>query len=214
MLSKVARVSLSVSVATGLYGISFGALGVAAGLSVLETQLLSLLMFTGGSQFAFVAAVPGGGASALAAASLMGTRNAVYGAQINAQLRPTGIRKLLAAHISIDESTAVAMAQEDADDRPRGFWLTGWGVFALWNLMTLVGALATSQINPAAWGLDGAAVAAFIGLLWPRLKGRDAWSIAVVAALLAVLITPWLPVGTPILIAAAVAGVLGWRWSR
>lgn len=213
-MTPVARTALSVAVATSLYGISFGALAVAAGLSIVQTQLLSLLMFTGGSQFAFVAAMGGGGWAALSAASLMGIRNAVYGAQMNAELRPVGLRRVLAAHVSIDESVAVAMAQPRGRDRARGFALTGWGVFLGWNLLTLAGALATSRVDTAAWGLDGAAVAAFVGLLWPRLKNREAWSIAGLAALAAVLVTPWLPLGTPILVAALVAGLLGWRWAR
>lgn len=213
-MTPLARTALSVSVATGLYGISYGALAVAAGLSVVQAQLLSLLMFTGGSQFAFVAAIPGGGWAAVSAASLMGLRNAVYGAQMNAELRPRGWRRLLDAHVTIDESVAVAMAQPAGERRSRGFLLTGWGVFLCWNLFTLVGALATSAIDPAAWGLDGAAVAAFVGLLWPRLKNREAWSIAALAALAAVLVTPLAPLGTPILVAAALAGLLGWRWSR
>ena len=201
--------SLSVSVATGLYGISFGALGVAGGLTVWQTQLLSIAMFTGGSQFAFVASLAGGGPAAVAAASLMGVRNAIYGAQVNALLRPTGWRRLVAAHVSIDESVAVALAQTPTNQR-RGFWLTGLGVFVCWNAMTLVGALATSLVDPRAWGLDGAAVAAFLGLLWPRLRNRDAIAIACVTGLVAVVFTPWLPLGTPILIAAAVAALLGW----
>lgn len=207
------RTSLSVGIATGLYGISFGALAVAAGLSVLETQLLSLLMFTGGSQFAFVAAIPGGGATAVAAASLMGVRNAIYGAQMNALLRPGRWLRPAAAQVTIDESTAVALAQSEERERHRGFWWAGVSVFVFWNLMTLVGSVASSQIDPGAWGLDGAAVAAFTALLWPRLKQRQSWAIAAVAAVAATVVTPWLPVGIPILVAAVVAGVLGWKWA-
>ncbi|MGA4506832.1 AzlC family ABC transporter permease [Propionibacteriaceae bacterium G1746] len=215
-MSSLARTALSVSVATSLYGISFGALAVAAGLSVVQTQLLSLLMFTGGSQFAFVAAISGGGGgwAAVSAASLMGLRNAVYGAQMNAELRPKGFRRLLAAHVTIDESVAVAMAQPAGQERAKGFAMTGWGVFIGWNVMTLAGSLLTSRVDPSVWGLDGAAVAAFVGLLWPRLKNREAWSIAAVAALAAVVTTPVAPLGTPILVAALVAGLLGWRWAR
>lgn len=211
--SPVIRASLSVSVATGLYGISFGALGIAAGLTVWETQLLSLLMFTGGSQFAFVAAIPGGGATAVAAASLMGVRNAIYGAQMNALLRPSRWLRPAAAHVTIDESTAVALSQTEEPERHRGFWWTGIGVFLCWNLMTLTGSVASSQIDPGAWGLDGAAVAAFVGLLWPRLKQRQSWAIAIVAAVAATVVTPWLPLGIPILVAAVVAGLLGWKWA-
>lgn len=204
---------MSVSIATGLYGISFGALGVAAGLTPWQTQLLSLAMFTGGSQFAFVASLGGGGATALAAASLLGLRNAVYGAQMNALLHPTGVNRFVSAHFTIDESVAVAISSEDPVEQRKGFWWTGLGVFVAWNLLTLVGALATSTIDPTVWGLDGAAVAAFLGLLWPRLRSGDMIAIAGISAVVAVVATPWLPIGTPILLAAAVAALVGW-WRR
>ena len=88
--------------ATGLYGISFGALAVAAGLDRFQTQALSAIMFTGGSQFAFIGTLGSGGAAALAAASLLGVRNAVYGAQLNAVFSPKAVLRPLMAHLSID----------------------------------------------------------------------------------------------------------------
>lgn len=203
---------LSISVATGLYGISFGALSVAAGLTVAQTCALSLLMFTGGSQFAFVGVIGGGGtpAAATAAATLLGVRNAVYGVQMNALLRPPWPRKVLQAHVTIDESVATASSQEDPAEEFRGFWTAGIGVWVLWGLFTFVGAVAGDLLgDPAAWGLDGAAVAAFLGLLWPRLHGRDPWAVAVVAAVVTVVVTPVLPPGIPIIVAAAVAAAMG-----
>ena len=88
--SPAVRVGLSLGIATGLYGISFGALSIAAGLTFWQTQALSALMFTGGSQFAFIGVLSGGGtgAAALGAASLLGVRNTVYGMTMNALLRP------------------------------------------------------------------------------------------------------------------------------
>ncbi|MDH5832761.1 AzlC family ABC transporter permease [Luteimonas kalidii] len=207
-LTPATRVGLSISVATGLYGISFGALSVAAGLDVWQTMVLSLLMFTGGSQFAFIGVVAGGGTglSAFSAASLLGVRNAVYAVQVNRMLRPAGWRRWLAAHVTIDESTATAAGQDTADEQRRGFWTAGLGVFVLWNVFTALGALLGDVVgDPKRWGLDGAAVAAFAGLLWPRLHGREPVAIAVVCALATALALPWLPAGVPILVAAAVA---------
>lgn len=208
VLTPAQRRGLSVGVATGLYGISFGALAVAAGLSVAQASALSLLMFTGGSQFAFVGVVAGGGSlgSATAAASLLGVRNAIYGVTANAMLRPRGWRRFAGAQVTIDESIATASAAEDADEERRGFWAGGLAVFVLWNLFTVVGALVGDALgDPAAWGLDGAAVAAFLGLLWPRLRGRDPVAVAVVAAVVTVAVAPVVPPGIPIIIAAAVA---------
>jgi len=207
------RIGLSIAVATGLYGISFGALAVASGFSVGQAVALSLLMFTGGSQFAFIGVVGagGGGAAAFGAATLLGIRNAVYGAQINRMLRPRGWRRLLSAQVTIDESTATAAGQWEPSEQRRGFWVAGIGVYVLWNLFTLLGAVLGDALgDPRRWGLDGAAVAAFLGLLWPRLRSREPVAIAVVCALATMLALPWVPPGVPILLAAAIAAVWGW----
>lgn len=210
-LTPAVRSGLSIAVAVGLYGISFGALAVAAGFTVAQACALSALMFTGGSQFAFVGVVGGGGSlgAATAAASLLGMRNAVYGVQLNAMLRPHGWRRFLHAHLTIDESMATASAQDDPDEERRGFWTAGVAVYLLWNLFTLVGAVAGTALgDPRAWGLDGAAAAAFLGLLWPRLRGRDPIAVAVVCALTTVVAVPFVPGGVPIILAAAVAVAL------
>ncbi len=207
------RIGVSIAIATGLYGISFGALAVASGFSVAQTLALSLLMFTGGSQFAFIGVIGAGGAgaSAFAAATLLGIRNAVYGAQINRMLRPQGWLKPLAAQLTIDESAATAASQQDPQEQRRGFWVAGVGVYLCWNLFTVLGALLGDAMgDPRQWGLDGAAVAAFLGLLWPRLRTREPVAIAVVCALVTVLALPWVPAGVPILLAAAVAALWGW----
>lgn len=210
----VARQALSVSAATGLYGVSFGALAVAAGLDVWQTVALSLLMFTGGSQFAFVGVVGAGGgaAAAVGTAALLGARNALYGAAMAPLLRVRGLRRLAAAQVTIDESVAVATAQRRPAAARAGFWWTGLGVFALWNAFTLVGALVGDALgDPQRWGLDAAAAAAFLGLLWPRLAGRAAQAVAAGAVVVALLLTPVAPAGVPVLAAAVVAVVVGWR---
>jgi predicted branched-subunit amino acid permease len=211
--SPAARVGLSIAVATGLYGVSFGALSVASGLDLAQTMALSLLLFSGGSQFAFIGVVGGGGsgAAAMSAAGLLGIRNAVYGMQMNAMLRPRRWRRFAAAQVTIDESTATATGQTEPLEQKRGFWVAGIGIYVLWNAFTLVGALLGNALgDPAQWGLDGAAVAAFLGLLWPRLKAREPAAIAVASAFVTLLAVPFVPAGIPILVAALVAGLLGW----
>lgn len=211
--SPAVRVGASIAIATGLYGVSFGALSVASGLDVWQTMALSLLLFSGGSQFAFIGVIGGGGSgvAAMSASALLGIRNAVYAMQLNALVRPRGWLRLGAAQVTIDESTATATGQTDPLEQRRGFWVAGVGIYVLWNLFTLVGALVGNAIgDPAQWGLDGAAVAAFLGLLWPRLKAREPAAIAVVCAVVTLLAVPFVPPGVPILVAAAVAGVVGW----
>lgn len=211
--SPAVRVGLSISIATGLYGVSFGALSVTSGLDFWQTMALSLLLFSGGSQFAFIGVVGGGGSglAAMSAATLLGMRNGIYGMQMNALLRPKGWQRFAAAQVTIDESTATSTGQSDPDEQRRGFWAAGLGIYVLWNLFTAVGALAGSSLgDPKQWGLDGAAVAAFLALLWPRLKGREPVAIAVVCALATVLAVPFVPAGVPILVAAVVAAAVGW----
>lgn len=206
------RQAVSVSVATGLYGISFGALSVVAGLDVAQTMALSLLMFSGGSQFALIGVVGAGGAptAAIATAGFLGVRNALYGAQLGPLLALRSWHKVVAAQFTIDESTAVATAQRSRRAVRAGFWWTGVGIFVLWNAMTLVGALAGDALgDPRAWGLDAAAAAAFLALLWPRLAARAMQLAAAAAVLVAVLLIPVAPGGVPVLAAAAVAIVIG-----
>lgn len=211
--SPAAKVGASIAIATGLYGVSFGALSVASGLSLWQTMVLSLLLLSGGSQFAFIGVIAGGGTglAAMSASALLGIRNGVYGMQLNAIMRPTGWRRLAAAHLTIDESTATATGQSDPAEQKRGFWVAGVGIFIFWNVMTAVGAVIGNALgDPKQWGLDGAAVAAFLGLLWPRIKGFQAAAIAVVCAVVTLLAVPLVPPGVPILVAALVAGLIGW----
>jgi predicted branched-subunit amino acid permease len=199
--------SAGVGVAVGTYGVSFGALATTSGLSVLQTCALSVLAFTGGSQFALVG-VLGGGGSALAGtltALLLGSRNALYGLRLAPTLGVRGLRRVFAAQLVIDETTAMAIAQEDERAARLGFWSTGLAVFSLWNLATLLGALgATALGDPKKLGLDAAVGAAFLGLLWPRLNGRSAWVTALVAASVAVALSPLLTPGVPVLVAGIV----------
>jgi predicted branched-subunit amino acid permease len=205
-MKRLLSTSLSVSLATGIYGISFGALGVAAGLDLWAVMLLSLLMFSGASQFAFVGVVAAAGSpiAAITSAWLLGNRNGLYAMRLSPILRPKGLTRLLAAQLTIDESNAVSAAQDNESDAVKGFWATGLGVFLFWNLATLIGAIAGDLMgDPAAWGLDAAAAAAFLGLLWPKLKGR--LPLALVAGVTAFLLTPILPAGGAILATALVA---------
>jgi len=205
-MKRLLSTSLSVSAATGIYGISFGALGIAAGLDLPAVMLLSLLMFSGASQFAFVGVIAAAGSpiAAITSAWLLGNRNGLYAMRLSPILRTKGLKRLVAAQLTIDESNAVSSAQQTQQDAVRGFWATGLGVFLFWNLATFLGAVAGDFMgDPAVWGLDAAAAAAFLGLLWPKLKGR--LPLALVAAALAFLLTPVLPAGGAILAAALVA---------
>jgi predicted branched-subunit amino acid permease len=208
--SPVIRDALGIGLATGAYGLSFGALAVAAGLSVAQACALSLLMFTGASQFAFVGLLGGGAGAAVATSLLLGARNALYGLRLSELLAVRGPRRALAAHLVIDESTAMAVGRDSAGAARQGFWATGAAVFVCWNLATLLGALAGQALSdPRSLGLDAAAPAAFVALLAPRLDAREPRVVAGAAALAARVSVPFVPAGVPVLIAAATAVVAG-----
>jgi predicted branched-subunit amino acid permease len=209
--SAVLRDSIGLGLAVGTYGLSVGAVASAAGLSVAQACAMSLLMFTGASQFALVGVLGAGGSAAagVAGALLLGSRNTLYAVRLAELLRLSGPRRIAAAHLTLDESTAMATAAPAGLERT-AFWATGITIYLLWNVMTLVGAAGAAQLgDPGRFGLDAVAPAAFFALLAPRLREREALRIAVAGALLALAAVPFTPAGVPVLIAGlAVVPVL------
>ncbi|WP_228983746.1 AzlC family ABC transporter permease [Streptomyces sp. DH12] len=213
----VVRDSLGVGVAVGLSGFAFGVTSVGAGLDLLQTCALSLLVFTGASQFALVGALAAGGNpfTAAAGAFFLGTRNAFYGLRLSQLLAlPRAVRPF-AAHWVIDETAAVSLAQPDRRTARVGFTVTGVTLYVLWNLTTLLGALGAEAIgDTAAWGLDAAGPAVFLALLAPMLRTATERAVAGLAVLLGLGFLPVLPAGVPVLVAAAAAPVVLWLKGR
>lgn len=201
-----------IGAAVGAFGISFGALAITAGLTPAQTIAMSLLVFTGASQLAFVGvlAAGGGALAALIPAVLLAVRNGVYGLSLVPVIQGTPIRRLLKAHLVIDESTAMARAQRSPTGAHRAFLMTGISVLVLWNAGTIVGvALGRAVGDPRTLGLDVMFPAAFLALLAPQLARPHARGIAVGGGLLALACVPFAPAGVPILVAcAAVAPAL------
>lgn len=209
--SAVTRDALGVGIAVGLSGFAFGVTSAGAGLSVAQSCALSLLVFTGASQFALVGALGAGGSpfAAAAGAFFLGVRNAFYGLRLSELLRlPRAVRPLAAQWV-IDETSAVTLAQPDRRSARLGFTVTGVSLYVLWNLTTLLGALGAAALgDPAAWGLDAAGPAVFLALLAPMLRGRDERAVAGLAVLLGLVCLPLLPSGVPVLVAALAAPVV------
>ena len=180
-IAAIVRDSLGVGIATGrLRHLLRRRLGRGRP-RVSQTCVLSLLMFTGASQFALVGVIAGGGTplSGAATALLLGTRNTLYGLRMAPLLAWRGWRRVGAAHLLIDESTAMGVTRELHAGRPGGLPDHRRStIFVLWNLFTLVGAVAGEAIgDPRTYGLDAAVGAAFLALLWPRLHDRaTSWS--------------------------------------
>lgn len=212
---RALRTGVSVGIAVAAYGVSFGALSVAAGLDIWQTCFLSLVLFSGGSQFAVIGIIASGGAAAgipaIASSTFLALRNGIYSMRV-APLVGDGPwwRRIFAAQLTIDESTAVAIAQDNKSAQKVGFWTTGIAIYIGWNLATFAGALLGNLVGDVnKFGLDAVAAAAFVGLLWPRLKQLQAAAVAMVAAVLATILIPFTPPGVPVLAAAVVALVFG-----
>ena len=209
----ILRGAVGIGLYAGAFAVTFGAVSVASGLSVAQTLVLSLVMFTGASQFAFIGVVAAGGApfAAASAALLLGVRNAFYGVPMSEILHPRGARRWWTAHFVIDETTAMAIGQPTPRAKRYAFWATGLILCSLWQLGTLTGALVGRAIDPADFGLDAAAPAVYLALLWPNLNRTETRVVAVAGALLAVALIPIAPPGLPVVAAAAVALVAGLR---
>ncbi len=211
---SVKRDSLSVGLAVGAAGTAFGAVAVADHFSVLQACVLSLVLFSGASQFSFVAVMSAGGSglSAIITATFLGSRNGLYGVRMASLLKLKGWRKAVAAQITIDESTGVAIAQNNETDQRIAFWYTGFGVYVFWNLFTFLGAIGAKAIgDTSAWGLDVASPAIFCAVLAPRLKEKKMLFTCILAFVWALSITQVVPAGVPIITTVAIAAFVGWK---
>ena len=209
---RVVVASLTLSGAVGVFGLSFGVASVSAGASVWQTCALSLFVFTGASQFSAMSVVGAGGSlsAAFGGAVLLAARNLVYGLALSSSATDTKYslagslpRRLIASHFVIDETTALALAQDSPRLRKIAFWTTGIALFSFWNIGTLIGALLGSAIDPKQFGLDIAFPAAFIMMLVPHLRTRHGQQAAALGGALCLVSIPFVPIGVPILIAAA-----------
>jgi len=211
----VVRDSLGVGLAAGSFGVAFGVASAAAGLSTLQTMLLSLLAFTGGTQFAVISVVSSGGtlAAALGSGLLLGARNTLYAMRLAPLMRPRGVRRLVVAQGTIDETTAMAVARRDPSLGRLAFWTTFAGCFVVWNTATAIGAVGARALgDPARFGLDAVIPAAFLALLAPRLRaGAVERRTAVGAGVIALALIPFTPPGIPVLAACAALLLAGSR---
>jgi predicted branched-subunit amino acid permease len=207
--ARAARDGVVLGLAVGTSGLAFGAAAVGSGLTVAQACVLSLLAYTGASQFALAGAIAGGGSliAGVASAVLLGSRNGLYGLRLADLLRARGPGRILAAHGITDESTAMALAQADPAAARAAFRGTFVSLYLTWNLATLAGALGAGRLgSPTAFGLDVVGPAAFLALLWPRLReGRTERAVALAGAAIALGATPFCPPGLPVVLAASAA---------
>ncbi|HEX6076504.1 MAG TPA: AzlC family ABC transporter permease [Micromonosporaceae bacterium] len=201
----------ALAVATALVGASFGAIAVAAGLSVWLVVAMSVFVFAGASQFAAVAVIASGGSplAAVLAGLVLNVRHVPLGLAVGDILAGSRSRRLLGSHLLVDEGVAFALAQSDPRRRRLAYWFTGVSLFVAWNVGVAAGAVAGRGIgDPAGLGLDAAFPAALAALLLPSLRQRQPRRVALIAVLLALATTPVLPPGVPVLLALAALPVV------
>ncbi|MEU2614155.1 AzlC family ABC transporter permease [Micromonospora sp. NPDC007271] len=190
-------------------GASFGAVAVAAGLPAWATLAMSVFVYAGGAQFMAVGLVAAGSPlAAVLAGLLLNARHLPFGLALGGSLGPARWRRLLGSHLMTDEATAFALARPAGPTRRRAFWVAGVLLCLAWNAGTLLGVLAGGAVgDPAVLGLDAAFPAGLAALLLPSLRDARTRRVALAGAGLAVLATPFLPAGLPVLLAlVAVVG--------
>jgi len=203
-MRDVVRASVVIGIASGIYAISFGVLSVSAGASVLQTCVFSLLVFTGASQFSAVSVISAGGsvASAVSGGLLLAARNGVYGLALSSSIKGSLAKRMFAAQFVIDETTAMTSAAPDQRSKDWAFWSCAVMLFTCWNIGTLIGALAGSSIDPKSFGLDAAFPVVFVAMVAPHLTTRSGRRAAAIGATVTIALTPFLPIGLPILLSA------------
>lgn len=204
------RAMLPLLVGVVPFGAAYAVTARAAGLSLLETQLMSLLVFAGGAQFSAAGLVAAGAGpwTLVATTLLINLRHVLYGLALGATTPLAGWRRVLAAHLLTDEAFAVHVTL----GRGRSAFLIGAGatLFVAWNLATFVGAVFARWVpDPAAIGLDLIFPLAFLALLVPLLRGRVAWAVAVLSGSLVWAVGTVANVGIAVLVAGVVGAAVG-----
>lgn len=201
----VVRDVAALCAAAAVVGVSFGAIATAAGFPLSKIIVMSSLIYAGGAQFLAVG-LTGAGATMLAivaAGLLLNARHLPFGLAIgNEVLGDTRTARLVGSHLMTDETVAFTIAQDDPVRRRRVYWMTGIALFLTWNVSSTAGAVVGSALgDPDTFGIDAAFPAALLALTLPSLKNKVSVRVAVAGALLALVTTPFLPAGLPVLIA-------------
>jgi 4-azaleucine resistance transporter AzlC len=194
-----------------LFGLSFGVLAKAAGMSIAAAVTMSATTFAGAAQFAAVSVLDSGGTvlAAIAAAVLLNARYVAISITVSSIFPGGRLRRLLESQAIVDESWALA-GRTGRFERPI---LVGSGIvfFVCWVTSTAVGTFLGGLLeNPDSLGLDAAFAALFLAILVPYLSGRKAVTAALLAGAVTLALTPVAPIGVPI-VAAAAAALLGLR---
>ena len=202
------RDAAAIAAAMVAVGASFGAITIAYGLPTWVPFLMSTVVFAGGAQFLAVGLIAAGNPiAAVFGGLLLNARHLPFGLAVAGTVGVRRRDRIIGSHLMTDEVVAFTLAEKDPVRRRRTYWLIGITLFTSWNLGTALGVLLGSATgDPAALGLDAAFPAGLIALILPSLRDRDTRLVALAGAGIAVLLTPVLPAGLPVL--SALLGLL------
>ncbi|NYE95188.1 4-azaleucine resistance transporter AzlC [Psychromicrobium silvestre] len=198
-----------VCLADALVGVSFGAIAVSTGLPLWVPVMLSLVVFAGASQFIFIGLVASGGNpfAAMLAGLLVNMRHVPLGFAVADAFGERLRDRLFGSYLMADETVAFTMTQQGTEKRRAAYWLCGIGLFLCWNLGTLLGAYGGGFIKDTnVLGLDAAFPAVLLALLLPSLTDAAIRRAAAIGAAIALVTSPFLPAGMPVIL--ALVGVL------
>ncbi len=198
--------------AAGPFGALYAMQARLAGLSLLETQAMSLLVFAGASQFTAVTLLLGGAdaLSVILTTFIVNLRHSLLAASIAPYLCNVGTlaRAGLAFQLT-DESYALSIRRFNEGTGSAAYLLgTNMSMYVCWQSSTFLGYIAGAALpDPARYGLDLVFPLTFLGLLTPMLRGRPAIATAIAAAVLALGARALLP-GYWYLLVAGIGGSL------
>jgi 4-azaleucine resistance transporter AzlC len=169
--------------------------------------VMSVVVFSGAAQFGALAVLASGGGvgAAIAAGVLLNARYLAMGLALAPSLRGGPLSRAAFAMTTVDASWAAASRGDGTFDP---WYMVGASApqYVGWVLGTVIGVLLGSRIgNPSTYGLDALFPAFFVALLYEEVHGRRKLAAACGGAAIAVALTPVLPAGLPILVAAAAA---------
>lgn len=204
-----ARDTLPILLGVAPFGLVFGALALEAGLSALQAQGLSLLVFAGSAQFVTVDLIRHGAAPVVIVLtiSMVNLRHALYSASLAPHVaRLPGRWRAALGWLLTDEAFAVSTPRYRSSDLTHAHWYllgSGLALWTCWQLSTAAGILFGASI-PEGWSLDFALPLTFLAMVIPTLTDRPTTVTAITAGILAVVLAG-LPYGLGLVAAAAAA---------
>ncbi len=192
------------------FGLAYAVSARSAGLSLLETQLMSLFVFAGSAQFsaAGLFLINASSVSLVLTTFIINARHLLYSLSLGQRATYTWGRQAISAFFLTDEAFGIVTSQGNY-----GFaFLLGaeLSLYGAWNLSTFLGALVGEVVpDPTVLGADFVFPVAFLALLIPLLRSRLDLAVAAGAGVAALLLAGQIGSGLAILITGVGGSLLG-----